>query len=207
MSAFAPVTNSTRALTAIVGIDAGSAELEILERMRSRLYWIAAGCAALTLVAALIFARSITRPIRHIANIAERLGSGDYSARADVHTRDEVEVLATAVNHMAEQVRERDAALKEMAASVAHEVRNPLNSIKLLLALLAEDIAANRRRLVIILWFDFEDLAVRVDLFLLRLHSRRIQADCGQLHEHDAEPDSREPDHVPSPGKGHLGMC
>ncbi len=39
MSAFAPVTNSTRALTAIVGIDAGSAELEILERMRSRLYW------------------------------------------------------------------------------------------------------------------------------------------------------------------------
>ena len=67
MSAFAPVTNSTGALTAIVGIDAGSAELEILERMRSRLYWIAAGCAALTLVAALIFARSITRPIRHIA--------------------------------------------------------------------------------------------------------------------------------------------
>ena len=39
-----------------------------------------------------------------------QVGTGDYSARADVHTRDELEVLASAVNRMAEQVRERDAA-------------------------------------------------------------------------------------------------
>ncbi len=144
MSAYAAITDSTGALAAIVGVDAGSAELEILERMRARLYWIAAGCAGLAFVAALLFARSITRPIRHIADVAGRLGAGDYTARADVHTRDEVEVLASAVNRMAEEVRQRDAALKEMAASVAHEIRNPLNSIKLLLALLADDIAAGR---------------------------------------------------------------
>ena len=144
MSAYAAVTDSAGTLAAIVGVDAGSAELEILERMRTRLYWIAAGCAGLAFVAALLFARSITRPGRHIAEVAERLGAGDYTARADVRTRDEVEVLASAVNRMAEEVRQRDAALKEMAASVPHEIRNPLNSIKLLLALLAEDIAAGR---------------------------------------------------------------
>lgn len=143
MSAYAGIVDSTGTLAAIVGVDAGDV-LEILHRLRQRLYWIAAGCASLAFFAALIFARSITRPVRHIADVAERLGGGDYSARADVHTRDEVEVLADAVNRMAEQVRERDDALKEMAASVAHEVRNPLNSIKLLLALLAEDIASGR---------------------------------------------------------------
>ena len=108
--------DSSGALAAIVGVDGGSAELETLERMRARLYWIAAACAGLAFIAALLFARSITLPVRHIADVAERLGTGDYSARADVHTRDELEVLASAVNRMAEQVRERDAALKEMAA-------------------------------------------------------------------------------------------
>ncbi|MFP6647414.1 MAG: HAMP domain-containing protein [Candidatus Latescibacterota bacterium] len=107
--------DSSGALAAIVGVDGGSAELETLERMRARLYWIAAACAGLAFIAALLFARSITLPVRHIADVAERLGTGDYSARADVHTRDELEVLASA-NRMAEQVRERDAALKEMAA-------------------------------------------------------------------------------------------
>lgn len=143
MSAYAGISDSTGVLSAVVGVDAGGV-LEILNHMRLQLYWIAAGCAGLAFFAALFFARSITRPVRHIAEVAGRLGSGDYSARADVRTRDEVETLAVAVNRMAEQVRERDAALKEMAASVAHEVRNPLNSMKLLLALLAEDIASGR---------------------------------------------------------------
>ena len=144
MSAFAPVVDSTGAVAAIVGVDAGAAELVIVERMRQRLYWITGACAAAALLAALGFARSIAGPVRHIADVARRLGQGDYAARASVRTRDEVEVLAVAVNRMAKQVRERDAALKEIAASVAHEIRNPLNSIKLLLTLLADDIAAGR---------------------------------------------------------------
>jgi len=51
-----------------------------------------------------------------------------------------VGILADSINRMAEQVRKRDAALKEMAASVAHEIRNPLNSIKLLISLLEEEL-------------------------------------------------------------------
>ena len=53
--------------------------------------------------------------------------------------------LAEAINRMAEEVRNRDAALKEMAASVAHEIRNPLNSIKLLIALLDEELGPDKQ--------------------------------------------------------------
>ncbi len=144
MSAFAPINSEDGRLYAIVGVEGSSRELQIVEQMRDRLYWIAAGCAVAAMLVALLVARSITGPIRHIAAVAGRLGGGDYSARTLVSTRDEVGQLAQSINHMAQQVRDRDAALKEMAASVAHEIRNPLNSIQLLLALLSQDIAAGR---------------------------------------------------------------
>ena len=139
MSAYAPIQDQEGHLYAIVGVDAGTKELDIVEQMRVRLLWIALGCAGAGFLAALLFARSITAPIRHIVRTAEQLGSGDYSARASVRTRDELGRLAEAVNQMAAQIRDRDTALKEMAASVAHEIRNPLNSIKLLVSLLDDE--------------------------------------------------------------------
>ena len=144
MSAFAPITDEEGDLIAVVGVEGSTRELQIVEQMRDRLYWIAAGCAAAALLVALFAARSITGPIRHIAAVAQRLGGGEYSARTSVQRHDEVGQLAQSVNHMAEQISDRDAALKEMAASVAHEIRNPLNSIQLLLVVLSEDIAAGK---------------------------------------------------------------
>lgn len=140
ISAYAPVHDRDGRLFAVVGVDAGAGELEIIERMRIRLYWIAFAGIALACLLAFFFARSITSPIRQMAHTAERLGSGEYAARASVVSKDEMGILAESINRMAEQVRNRDAALKEMAASVAHEIRNPLNSIKLLVSLLDEEL-------------------------------------------------------------------
>ena len=138
ISAYAPIHDSEGRLFAIVGVDAG--ELAIIEEMGSRLYWITVISIAVACLLALLFARSITSPVRQIAQTAERLGKGDYQARVAVRSTDEVGVLAESINRMAEDVRARDAALKEMAATVAHEIRNPLNSIKLLVSLLGEEL-------------------------------------------------------------------
>lgn len=144
LSAFAPVVDDSGELYAIVGVHPGTRELGVISRMRQQLLWITGIVAFIGLGLALVLARSITSPIREIAATAERLGRGEYGARARVRTSDEVGRLAESVNAMAEAVRSRDAALKEMAASVAHEIRNPLNSIKLLLSLLDEQLGAQR---------------------------------------------------------------
>ena len=141
ISAYAPVLDLTGQLYAVVGVDSDAGELAVIDRMRARLFWIASAGIAFAALLALFFARSITLPIRQIAQTAEQLGQGDYAARASVESQDEVRVLAEAINSMAEQVRNRDQALKEMAAGVAHEIRNPLNSIKLLVSLLEEDLS------------------------------------------------------------------
>ena len=147
ISAYAPVLDLEGRLFAIVGVDAGAGELAIIEHMGTQLYWIALVGIAVASLLALLFARSITRPVREIAQTAERLGKGEYQARVSVNSRDEVGVLAESINRMAEDVRERDAALKEMAATVAHEIRNPLNSMRLLVSLLDEELRDGKVKL------------------------------------------------------------
>ncbi|MCZ6634351.1 MAG: ATP-binding protein [bacterium] len=138
ISAYAPILDPSGDLFAVVGVDAGTEQLKIIEHMRTRLYWITLAIIGLAFMLALYFTRSITFPIQHIARVAEQFGNGDYEARVSVNSPDELGQLSTSINRMAEQVRRRDVALKEMSATVAHEIRNPLNSMKLLLSLLEE---------------------------------------------------------------------
>ncbi|MCZ7583118.1 MAG: HAMP domain-containing histidine kinase [Deltaproteobacteria bacterium] len=139
ISAYAPVTDNDGRLFAVVAVDAGTREIEVIEQLRSRLYLAAGAGMVIAVLLALGLARTLTRPIRAMARTAERIGRGDYRARVPMPATAELRVLAGSINDMAEQVRRRDAQLKEMSASVAHEIRNPLNSIKLLVALLAEN--------------------------------------------------------------------
>jgi signal transduction histidine kinase len=127
-------------LFAVVGVDAGTREVEVIEQMRTRLYAIAALGVALAFILSLILARTLTKPISSMAETAERIGQGDYEARVPLPSTAELRILADSINSMAQQVKRRDSELKELAASVAHEIRNPLNSIKLLIALLGEQL-------------------------------------------------------------------
>ena len=139
ISAFAPIKDDQNRLAAIVGVDSGTKEVEVIDAMLIRLYWIAGLGATLAFALALLLARTLAKPIRDMAEAAVKIGGGDYRARASIPVINELKVLAQSINLMAEQVQARDSKLKEISASVAHEIRNPLNSIKLLITLLTEE--------------------------------------------------------------------
>jgi signal transduction histidine kinase len=140
VSAYAPVMDRENRLFAVVGVDAGTREVEVIEQMRTRLYAIAGLGVVLAFLLSLVLARTLTKPIRSMAETAERIGQGDYEVRVPLPSTGELRTLADSLNSMAQQVKRRDAELKELAASVAHEIRNPLNSMKLLIALLGEEL-------------------------------------------------------------------
>ncbi|RME06551.1 MAG: sensor histidine kinase [Deltaproteobacteria bacterium] len=139
MEAFAPIREGRR-LVAIVGIKGGAGELEIIEEMHERFDRLTFLALLFVSLVAFLLARSITAPLRRIAQMAQAVGKGDYSVRVAVRSRDEIGLLADTIHQMAEQIERREQALRQITAAVAHEIRNPLNSIKLLVSLLEEEL-------------------------------------------------------------------
>jgi signal transduction histidine kinase len=80
-------------------------------------------------------ARRITRPVERLAAGAREVAAGNWHARVEIASRDEIGELARAFNSMTLQLveqrdhlvqAERVAAWRELARRLAHELKNPL---------------------------------------------------------------------------------
>ena len=106
-----------------------------------------------TMMAALLIARSIARPVRLLGFAAAEFGSGNFSARAPAAGQDEISQLGTSFNAMAERLEKREARFAELdrlksefVSSVSHELRTPLTTIKALTRLLMRDGLSDAKR-------------------------------------------------------------
>ncbi len=122
-------------------------------------WWLASAALLGTLVLAWVghrLTRGLSLPIAELATMADRIASGDRSVRvAPVNGIHEIGALADALNRMTVRLQDyeqevadqnRLAALGEMAARVAHEIRNPLTAIKLQVQLLGEAFEDDQER-------------------------------------------------------------
>ena len=80
----------------------------------------------------------ITRRLEALRNGVEDLGSGDLSARVDVHGTDEVADLARSFNRAADRIEALVTGQQRMLASASHELRSPLARLRLSVELLRE---------------------------------------------------------------------
>ncbi len=82
----------------------------------------------------------ISTPVRNLTDATRKIIFGDLETRIPVTGNDEISELITSFNKMTSELKEnqkelakaeREAAWKEMARQVAHEIKNPLTPMKL----------------------------------------------------------------------------
>jgi signal transduction histidine kinase len=135
---FAPiVAGNTRA--GIVAVPGGRPPFSLLLRELGPTMGLVGGLVLLaggTTIALVVFGPA-RRRLRHVQDAAERLGSGDLSARAPDGGGDEVAELARSFNRMADDLGARaraleasDRARRQLLADVSHELMTPLTAMR-----------------------------------------------------------------------------
>ena len=80
-------------------------------------------------LAAFLFARQISQPLRKLDLASRALAAGDFEQRVEVDRDDEVGRLARSFSTMAERVGERDTQMRTLLANVSHDLKTPMTSI------------------------------------------------------------------------------
>lgn len=142
---YAPLRDADGAVALAVAAEAPAAYFARLDDLRTRLVRWGVGVAAVVLLAALGMTLVLTRPVRALAAAAERIGRGELDAPIAPSGRDELGVLATTMERMRAQLRDRDARMQQMLAGIAHEVRNPLAGMTLFTGILGDELAGDER--------------------------------------------------------------
>jgi len=125
-----------------------------IKNIRLVLLVVGLGGLGLGLLGAFLLSSGITRPLHKLVEATVSLAGGDFSQRIDIKSRDEIGELARSFNEMTfelQQARlrmeeagrrllqaEKLASIGRMAATIAHEIRNPLTSVKLNIQKIAE---------------------------------------------------------------------
>ena len=77
----------------------------LLSTLKTTIIYSALIIVLIALCGALIFTRSLSKPIRELTNASRKVASGDFNVRVFLKNRDELKELADSFNYMTEQIR------------------------------------------------------------------------------------------------------
>ncbi|MBI4666376.1 MAG: HAMP domain-containing protein [Nitrospinae bacterium] len=102
--------------------------MEPYNRLRMVLYILGGAGLALSSIAGVFIARTVTKPVKILGDSVRRIDSGDYSHYAVVNQDDELAQLATAINNMARGLMEKDRVRNLLGKVVSHSIAEKLLS-------------------------------------------------------------------------------
>lgn len=109
---------------------ANSPEANFLANLNRITILIAIGAGLIALIAGILLARTISRPVEELQEATRRVAQGELGYRVDVGSPDEIGQLAAAFNQMSGDLARSNALRRQMTADIAHDLRTPLTVIQ-----------------------------------------------------------------------------
>lgn len=162
LSAAAPVQKIRQVIGAILLTRDGRTIEQALSNVRRDVLRVFLGALAMTILLSLYLSRVIGRPLQRLAVAAEavRVGRGRDTEIPDLSgRRDEIGELSLALREMTRALWDRMDSIERFAADVAHEIKNPLTSLRSAVETANRiDDPAKRDRLMTIILHDVQRL-------------------------------------------------
>lgn len=78
----------------------------------------------------LFFLKEMVAKLRDVGNTTRKIAGGDFKARIDVESNDEIGELCETINYMASELQNAETMKNDFISSVSHELRTPLTAIR-----------------------------------------------------------------------------
>lgn len=143
MIGYQPWFNATNEMVGIAAIPTFLRAPKFYEQLFSTTSYLVAIFSfifGLLMVSVSLISSRMTAPLQALQEGLQKISEGDLETNLPVTSNDEIGLLTTAYNTMGSRLKElqqelaqseREAAWKEMAQQVAHEIKNPLTPMKL----------------------------------------------------------------------------
>jgi signal transduction histidine kinase len=126
-----PVPSAQGTTMAVVEVSRHVGEMRTFQGTLRLVLVVAGGLAlAAALLASLLLARQMTRPLRQMESATQAIAGGDFGRRLRIVSNDEIGRLAASINQMAEDLGHLESARRDFIARISHDLRTPLTAIK-----------------------------------------------------------------------------
>jgi HD-GYP domain-containing protein (c-di-GMP phosphodiesterase class II) len=115
LGSYATVELSSNTILGVIAIQNEKAALASVAEMRNQIWYISLFASFLAIVLGIVFAKTLTNPVRDLVQAAERISEGDFSERIEVRSRTEIGTLGRVFNSMTDRIEHYIADLQHAA--------------------------------------------------------------------------------------------
>lgn len=105
-------------------------ELDAVQHTIFTMIWVGLGGLAATVVIAWLVASRITRPIRSLRTVAQKINDKNFSGRVAVKGDDDVAAMGLTFNQMLDRLEESAMIERQFMDDVSHELRTPITIVR-----------------------------------------------------------------------------
>ncbi len=122
-----------------LGVREEARRISFLDQLLNYFMLIGLAGLLLTVLLAGVIARHVSAPIQQLIGFSRHIGKGDFEKPAPEMESTEVTVLRDAMEQMRHDLSAQHREREQLLAQIAHEIRNPLGGIELLIGLIREE--------------------------------------------------------------------